>query len=149
MPEPNFSCHSSITFGFRMQHKTNRKLLALQHFCPSIYTRAATPAPCAPRARLGAGHSRDNPDTARLHQKLPQTSFLKTCVYRGHPWIFKSSTTELLLLYARVIKEINLILYKNCGNVSNFSHNFFLPGRDCFEGLSVSCRKHKNTSLGS
>lgn len=49
MPEPNFSCHSSITFGFRMRHETNRKLLTLQAHLPNIYTHAATPAPCASR----------------------------------------------------------------------------------------------------
>lgn len=149
MPEPNFSCHSSITFGFRMQHETNRKLLTLQAHLPKYLHSCSNTRPVCFQARLDAGHWWDNPDTQSLHQKLTQTSLFKTCVYRGHVWIFKNSTIKLLLLYARVIKKINLILHKNCGNVSNFGHNFFLPRRDCFEGLSVSCRKHKNTSLGS
>lgn len=92
----------------------------------------------------------DSLDTRSLYQYLPQTDLFWTqCVYTGHVLSFKNRKVKLLLLYARVIKKINLILHKNRGNISNFSHNFFLPGRDCFEGLSVSCRKHKNTSLGS
>lgn len=79
---PNFSCDSSIAFGFRMQHETNRKLLCSTSAQVSTLMQQHLP-------RVLLGHRWDNPDTPSLHQNLPQTSFLKTCVYRGTHWSLK------------------------------------------------------------
>lgn len=56
-------------------------------------------------------------------------------------------TTESLLFYNSLFQEVNFVLHKNCGNISNFCFHLLLPAVNSLKWVPVCGGEDKHTCL--